>query len=369
MWRDYVAEKHGLCNTTGITDSGSCITRYPVCLKFSSFEGDTNKEVTDDITAWIDAVGGGSTGAAFVISPYGTTELETLINYNTNSLPIISPMPYTVKSTSSSKVISPIPPPSSLLKGMVDLISKRYRASKVVILGDSTVSTSVDELATELISLLTTEKITVDMQRCSNYVNDLNPETTCTSKEQCNNDNSECVYPKMLLGEHDDFKNYEVMTQWIRYLKSTNPDVVVLACDTHCNDIMRVMQLEEYAPPAAMGFLYENIIIEPMNQGQDTSNWHYISTFIPEAGYGTHGYYMGTSKEVAAIIDQKYNKYNNPMDYPKGMDQLNGNYRYYAEGIAMGLFIQRIFEMKLTSDGVSNSYASNMINSIYIYII
>lgn len=82
-------------------------------------------------------------------------------------------------------------------------------------------------------------------------------------------------------------------------------------------------------------------------------------------GYGVKNRYLGDSEDVGKLIDNNFAKYVDPMIYPQGMKRLDGNYRYFAEGLITGLTVQRILEAKYDEykDNVDlKTYAPNMIS-------
>lgn len=114
---------------------------------------------------------------------------------------------------------------------------------------------------------------------------------------------------------------------------------MIIACETHCDDVIKVIQNEEYEPNVAMGFNFESIIIEADKSGVNVDNWHYITSFNEEINYGEKNIYMGTTEDVVKIIDNKFNVYNSPNDFPNGEEDHHGNYRYYAEGYIIYILV------------------------------
>lgn len=158
----------------------------------------------------------------------------------------------------------------------------------------------------------------------------------CTNSDEC--DEGDCIYPKFAVG-NDFYENYVILQKWITKIRNFSPDVLIIACETHCDDVIKVIQNEEYEPNVAMGFNFESIIIEADKSGVNVDNWHYITSFNEEINYGEKNIYMGTTEDVVKIIDNKFNVYNSPNDFPNGEEDHHGNYRYYAEGYIIYILV------------------------------
>lgn len=280
MWRDKFKE---ICiDGTHVSGSSSCTVKKDICLEVVDIQGATDTTtVLNNLKTWVtDLLAVDSKDRArFIVTPLGDDEIQTVIDADSSkssgavnskgTIPIIAAnsgdfTPSSASSTASTSyyTITPFPDyKTGLFYGIKEALQKRYHASSIVILGDTRTSSKIQNAGKLLLESLADQNVL--LKRCTKYVSDLNPPSkdqsgVCDSKSDCDED--ECLYPKVDLSSENENVNFESASKWIKYIKSLNPDVVILASDAYGTNFMKIMQMEEFTPKAAFGIQYDDVV-------------------------------------------------------------------------------------------------------------